>query len=96
MVPAITEGGRSFKGAAAYYLHDKRQPGEAERMTGDRVGWTETVNLATDDAERAWRMMVHTAMMQGELKAASGEKATGRKLPGRGGSGEEGRGLARE
>ncbi len=80
MVPAITEGGRSFKGAALYYLHDKRQPGEAERLTGDRVGWTETVNLATDDAERAWRMMVHTAMMQGELKAASGEKATGRKL----------------
>jgi hypothetical protein len=31
MVPAITEGGRSFKGAALYYLHDKRQPGEAER-----------------------------------------------------------------
>jgi hypothetical protein len=80
MVPAITQGGRSFKGAALYYLHDKRQPGEAERLTGERVGWTETVNLPTQDAERAWRMMVHTAMTQGELKAAAGEKATGRKL----------------
>ena len=25
MIPALTECGRSFKGAAAYYLHDKRQ-----------------------------------------------------------------------
>jgi len=80
MVPAITEGGKSFKGAALYYLHDKRQEGEAVRFTGGRVAWTEVLNLATDDAERAWRRMAQTAMAQAALKQAAGEKATGRKL----------------
>jgi hypothetical protein len=80
MVPAITEPGRSFKGAALYYLHDKRREGEAERLTSERVAWTHTVNLATDDPERAWRIMAHTAMNQAELKQQAGVKATGRKL----------------
>lgn len=80
MVPAVTEGGRSFKGAALYYLHDKRQEGEAERLTSDRVAWTHPVNLPTGDPDRAWRMMADTALSQAELKAAAGEKATGRKL----------------
>jgi Relaxase/Mobilisation nuclease domain len=80
MVPAVTEGGRSFKGAALYYLHDKRQAGESSRLTASRVAWAETVNLSTADPERAWRIMAHTAMSQADLKAAAGEKATGRKL----------------
>lgn len=80
MVPAVTEGGRSFKGASLYYLHDKRREGEAERLTSDRLAWTHTANLATDDPERGWRIMADTAMRQGEIKAAAGEKATGRKL----------------
>jgi Relaxase/Mobilisation nuclease domain len=80
MVPAITAGGRSFRGAALYYLHDKRQDGEAVRFTTDRVAWVETVNLPTGDPERAWRIMAHTALAQAELKAAAGTKATGRKL----------------
>lgn len=80
MVPAVTEGGRSFKGASLYYLHDKRREGEAERLTSDRVAWTHTANLSTADPERGWRIMADTAMRQGEIKAAAGEKATGRKL----------------
>src|SRR5689334_16795430 len=80
MVPAVTEGGSSFKGASLYYLHDKRRPGEAERLTSERVAWTHTVNLSTAVPERAWRIMADTAMRQGEIKAAAGEKATGRKL----------------
>jgi len=80
MVPAVTEGGRSFKGASLYYLHDKRQAGEAERLTSERVAWTHTANLSTADPDRAWRIMADTAMRQGEIKAAAGEKATGRKL----------------
>lgn len=80
MVPVLTKGGRSFKGAAAYYLHDKREEGEDERLTSDRVAWTITGNLATDDPDRAWRMMADTAMSQAELKQAAGIKATGRKL----------------
>lgn len=80
MIPRLTAGGTSFKGAALYYLHDKREEGEEERLTSDRVTWTYTLNLPTDDPERAWRMMAHTAMAQGELKTAAGIKATGRKL----------------
>ena len=80
MVPAITAGGRSFKGAFLYYAHDKRRDGEAVRFTTDRVAWVETVNLPTSDPERAWRIMAHTALAQGHLKAAAGIKATGRKL----------------
>lgn len=74
MVPAIADGGRSFKGAAAYYLHDKKAG------TAERVAWVETVNLNTADPQAAWRIMAHTAMAQAELKAAAGIKATGRKL----------------
>jgi Relaxase/Mobilisation nuclease domain len=80
MVPVLTKNGRSFKGAAAYYLHDKRVEGEKIRTTGDRIAWTETLNLATDDPDRAWKMMAHTAMAQADLKQAAGVKATGRKL----------------
>jgi hypothetical protein len=80
MVPAETEAGRSFKGAALYYLHDKRREGEAVRLTSERVAWTHTANLSTADPERAWRLMASTAMSQADLKKAAGEKATGRKL----------------
>src|SRR5712672_2215157 len=80
MVPAITAGGRSFRGAFLYYAHDKRRDGEADRFTTGRVAWVETVNLPTGDPERAWRIMAHTALAQAELKAAAGIKATGRKL----------------
>ena len=74
MVPNVTKGGASFKGAAAYYLHDK----EAE--TNERIAWTETVNLITSDPEKATRVMAATAMAQNELKIEAGIKVTGRKL----------------
>lgn len=74
MIPAIMKGGRSFKGAAAYYLHDK-----GAETTG-RVAWVETVNLLTADPDKAWRAMSYTAMNQDALKQAAGIKATGRKL----------------
>jgi len=80
MVPRLTRGGHSFKGAALYYLHDKRLDGERVRLTTERVSWTETRNLPTDDPQRAWRMMAHTASQQAALKDAAGIKATGRKL----------------
>ena len=79
MVPVLSQG-KSFKGAALYFLHDKKQEGETERLTTGRVGWTMTLNLPTEDAERAWRMMAHTAMTQTELKKAAGVPLTGQKL----------------
>lgn len=69
----LAQQGRSFKGAMAYYLHDK------QASTDERVAWTETRNLMTDDARTATRVMIATAESADELKAAAGVKATGRK-----------------
>lgn len=79
MVPNVAKTGTSFKGAALYYLHDKRDAWEAERITADRVSWTSTRNMPTDNPELAWRIMAATAMDQDRLKAEAGVKATGRK-----------------
>ena len=74
MVPRVAGKGRSFKGAGLYYLHDKKA------RTSERVAFTETHNLPTDNPERAMRFMAHTAQRQAELKLAAGIPATGRKL----------------
>lgn len=74
MVPKVAARGTSFKGAGLYYLHDKGA------SSAKRVAFTHTENLATDDPDRALRMMAHTAMRQNEIKAANGGARTGRKL----------------
>lgn len=74
MVPKVAGKGKSFKGAGLYYLHDKKA------STSERVAFTLTENLPTDDPELALRYMAYTAMRQGELKAAHGAAMTGRKL----------------
>ena len=73
MLPKIHAKGASFKALAFYVLHDK----QAE--TRDRVAWTHTVNLATDDPDLAWRIMAATAMDRERLKEQAGVKKTGRK-----------------
>lgn len=76
----IAAQGSSFKGAMAYYLHDKRQDvSEPRPDTSERVAWTETRNLATDGAHTATRIMIATAKQADELKAAAGIANTGRK-----------------
>lgn len=80
MVPDIAKAGHSFNGAMAYYLHDKRQhESEQHPQTAERVAWTATRNLATDDPETARRIMIATAQQADELKAQAGVKNTGRK-----------------
>lgn len=80
MVPDVAKAGHSFNGAFAYYLHDKRQDEvAAQPVTAERVDWTETRNLITDDPETARRVMIATAYSADELKAAAGVKASGRK-----------------
>jgi len=74
MVPKLHPKGSSFKGAAAYLLHDKGRASSAERLA-----WVETRNLATNEPEVAWRVMAATAMDQARLKEAAGIKKTGRK-----------------
>ncbi len=80
MVPDVAGKGHSFKGAFAYYLHDKRQDAADPHLTtSERVAWTETRNLVTDGPHTACRIMIATAAQADELKAAAGVKATGRK-----------------
>lgn len=73
MVPRIASRGGSFQGAGMYYLHDK------QANTSDRVAWTETHNLPTNDPDKAIKWMAYTAMSADELKRSSGVKPTGRK-----------------
>ncbi|WP_111560144.1 relaxase/mobilization nuclease domain-containing protein [Paracoccus sediminilitoris] len=87
----IAAQGRSFKGAMAYYTHDKRAPspegGVAAAREGagphpassERVAWTETRNIASDRPEVATRIMIATAERADQLKAEAGIAATGRK-----------------
>lgn len=66
MVPDIAKKGHSFEGALAYYLHDKG------KETDERVAWTETRNLMTDDPQAAKRIMIATALRSDALKAEAG------------------------
>lgn len=61
--------GKSFKGLAAYLLHD---PDRA--ATADRVAWTQSFNLDDAAPDRAWHLMAATALSADQLKAAAGIK----------------------
>lgn len=74
MVPNLSKAGHSFKGAFEYHTHDKGRTDSAER-----VDWTSTRNLMTDDAKTAERVMIATALDADRLKERAGIKATGRK-----------------
>lgn len=73
MVPRVAQAGKSFKGAALYYLHDKKA------QTSERVAFVETLNLPTDDPDRATAHMIDTAENAHILKQEAGIKG-GRKL----------------
>lgn len=74
MVPRVTSKGSSFKGAGAYFLHDL-----GKSKTSERVAFTHTVNMLTDDPEKAIKVMAWTATHAQELKQIGGQKLTGRK-----------------
>ena len=74
MVPRIANNGRSFRGAGLYYLRDKNA------STRERVAWTHTQRMVTDDPDKALKVMAYTAMHQAELKRHAGVSETGRKL----------------
>ena len=80
MVVSMAGGGRSFGGAADYCLHDRGEPGEPAPESSERVEWVETRNLATDQGDRAARIMAATAEASSELKRLAGVSAAGRKL----------------
>jgi len=71
-----TKYGQSFKGCAAYLLHDKNAD------TRERIAWTETRNMATSNPDAAWRVMAATAQDQDRLKREAGIRPGGK--PGKG------------
>jgi hypothetical protein len=83
MTPKAAQGGRatgtSFKGVFAYLQHDKRLEGEEVKFTSDRVEWQAFRNLATDNPDMAYRIMMATANQQDALKREAGQSAAGNK-----------------
>jgi hypothetical protein len=71
MVPRQAGLGRSFKGAGAYYLHDK------DAATSERVAFTHTENIPTQDPDKALKWMAWTAIHADDLKRESGAHETG-------------------
>ena len=80
MVTKMSDPGRLFGGVADYCLHDRWVPGQGHPESAERVEWTETRNLATEQGDRAARIMAATAEASPELKRLAGGAATGRKL----------------
>ena len=80
MVVKMSAPGRSFGGVADYCLHDRWVPGQEPPESAKRVEWTETRNLATEQGERAARIMSATVEAAPELKRLAGAATTGRKL----------------
>ena len=77
MVPHVAARGSSFKGAGLYYLHDK------SAMTSERVAWTQTRNLPTNEPKKALKWMAYTAMNADKIKAEHGGSRAGRKSGGK-------------
>lgn len=69
MVPNVADRGHSFKGAAAYLMHDKNA------QTSERVAWTSTHNLHTDNVEKAARFMAWTDLNREALRDEGASKA---------------------
>jgi len=69
MNPVEITTGKSFKGLAAYLLHDA-----GRAATAERVGWAQSFNLDDANPELAWRLMASTAMSADQLKEAAGIK----------------------
>lgn len=77
MVPHVAARGSSFKGAGLYYLHDK------SARTSERVDWTLTRNVPTNDPEKALKWMAYAAMTAEQIKEAHGGSRVGRKAKGK-------------
>lgn len=74
MIPKVQARGHSFKGIAQYLMND------TEEMTADaeRVAWSATENLLTDDIETAAKVMAWTDQHSTDLKRTAGLSLAGR------------------
>ncbi len=73
MIISLSQKGLSFKGAYLYLMHD------VKASTRERVDWTQTENMLTQDPDKSWKVMAYTALNQDRLKEASGMSRAGRK-----------------
>jgi len=74
MVPNVNARGTSFKGVTAYLMHDK-----GNAVSSERVAWSATRNLHTNDIENAAKIMAYTDMNADSLKQSFGGSAAGAK-----------------
>lgn len=73
----LAKGGRSFKGALTYFMHDKKTDDmDYHPTTSNRVAWTDTVNCHGVGVYSAMRLMIATAENADRLKLESGHKIT--------------------
>lgn len=83
MIPNLCANGASFRGAGAYYLHDKpfeNETGETiQPDSAERVAWTVTRNLMHDEPAAAIDGMWLTAERQQLIKQQAGGRLSGRK-----------------
>jgi hypothetical protein len=75
MIPRLIPRGYSFKGAIAYITHDPDQA-----LSSERVAWTATGNMLTQDPAKAAKVMAWTDMNADLLKQSVGGASTGRKV----------------
>jgi len=75
MIPRIIPRGHSFKGAIAYITHDPDQA-----LSSERVAWTATGNMLTQDPAKAAKVMAWTDINADVLKQSVGGATTGRKV----------------
>ena len=73
MIVKLQKTGRSFRGAGAYYLHDKAKAGETLKTTSERVAFTHTLNLQETDPEAAIDEMWYLAANQSEIQKKAGQ-----------------------
>lgn len=71
MIPRQSKLGKNFKGAGAYYLQDP------SASTSERVAFTHTENIPTQDAHKALKWMAWTAIHAEELKREAGVQDNG-------------------
>jgi len=73
MIPRTSKLGSSFKSCGLYYLHDK------DASTSERVAFTHTENVPTQDPQKALKWMAFTAIHAEELKVENGSPGTGQR-----------------
>lgn len=73
MIPRTSRLGSSFKSCGLYYLHDK------DASTSERVEFTHTENIPTQDPQKALKWMAFTAIHSDELKRENGSPGSGQR-----------------